>query len=324
MATEPMTRLDELKAEHPEWCFYCGSTSGIGHGPSGTGTLCCDKPMLLALRSALKEADAERDSLHADLQSALRLSEDRVRELQDDLNRLSALRDTERLQLEARLAEANKPLEERMKRVMPPPLVLTRDQSVNLLESKLSESEAARRELEDRLDHARNGLPGCMMPDGADPCDAYQKLRALAAHCLELRKALEAMVEWSEWTERMNAEEGGLGQSRLKPLFVAKVAREKAQAVLSASPSDIQRSAEDLIRREDRERILVLERALHKAALQWCRGIHPKDKPCEVCQGAKERVFAIYKAAIPEERLAAILAPQEGTSLQQVETEREK
>lgn len=110
--------------------------------------------------------------------------------------------------------------------------------------------------------------------------------------------------------------------SRRFPMTDDKALREKLAALaedkerelgfLIGVPGCFREVALDLLReKKEREaRILVLERALFKAAMQWCRGIHPPDRPCEVCQGAQERVFAIYKRVVPEDRLPAVLGPQ--------------
>lgn len=130
--------------------------------------------------------------------------------------------------------------------------------------------------------------------------EAETKLQAAEDAVVVLSSALHT-AQWAITRAMLKGcDEGDANQ-------IVEEALVRTSALAAQRKREIQREA--LVPLE--KRILVLERALFEAAGQWCRGIHQKDQPCEVCQGAQERVFAIYKATVPEDRITAILCTTE-------------
>lgn len=65
------TRLESLKAEHPEWCWNCGACD---HESTGGICINSDSPVIAALVAALEEAEARlaaTERLNAKLREAL-------------------------------------------------------------------------------------------------------------------------------------------------------------------------------------------------------------------------------------------------------------
>ena len=61
---------------------------------------------------------------------------------------------------------------------------------------------------------------------------------------------------------------------------------------------DLPTAATQWLQEHDREVLEPLIEAFNKIWMQWCRGVHLKDKPCEICQGAEERIMKICRDAV--------------------------